>query len=131
MSNVLANRQGRLRGYPVKAAIVIASSSLVLFDATGYAIPQASAPGTAKLLGVSTHQADNTDGAAGAIKVEVNHDEVFLLNSGDVTKTHVGTKVYLSDTNKVSIDSNTNAHPAAGTVTQVDDDGVWVKPEIV
>lgn len=133
MSSVLAKRSGNLRGYPVKAAVVIAAGSIVLIDAAGLAVPQAGATGAEKLVGVSTLQADNTNGSAGAIKVEVDHSEIFLLNSGDVTKAHVasGTKVYLSDVNKVSIDSNTNKNPAAGTVVQVDDNGVWVKPEIV
>ncbi|MCG9624635.1 hypothetical protein L1D34_07250 [Vibrio mediterranei] len=131
MSAVLARRTGRKRGYPMKAAVVIAACTLVCLDTSGLAIPAATAGGTDKLAGLAPMQADNSTGANKAVTVEVEHDELLLLNAGDITDADVGSKAYLSAINTVSLSHNTNTRPVAGTIIQLEDGKVWVKPEIV
>jgi hypothetical protein len=129
MSSVLAKRSGRSRSYPLAAAAVIAACSIVFIE-DGLAIPYADASGSSKMVGLAPYEADNSSGADKAISVEVEHDELLLLNAGDVDETHLGSTVYFSAVNTVSISSATNTRPIAGTVTQLEDGLVWVKPEV-
>ncbi len=131
MSSVLARRAGIKRAYPVAASTKIGACVAVLLAASGYAVPYASADGTSKFCGVSTFEKDNSAGTAGAMTVEVEHQEIAFLNAGDITVAHVGTTVYFTDGYTVSIDSDTDARPIAGTVTQIEDDLVWVSPAVV
>ncbi|MGF1775896.1 hypothetical protein [Vibrio nomapromontoriensis] len=131
MSSVLARRTGRKRGYPMKAAVVISACTLVCLDSAGLAISASAAGGTDKLVGLAPMQADNTDGIDKALTIEVEHDELLLLNAGDVSDADVGSKAYLSASNTVSISHATNTRPIAGTITQMDGGKVWVKPEVV
>ncbi len=130
MSSVLARRIGVKRAYPVAATTKIASVIAVFLASTGYAVPFTSADGTSKFVGVSTFEQDNTAGAAGALTVEVDHQETAFVNAGDVTVASVGATVYFTDGYTVSIDSDTSARPIAGTVTQIEDDLVWVSPAV-
>lgn len=132
MSSVLARRTGRKRGYPVKAGVSL-GGCVAVFLVAGLACAYADAPAdnTSALVGVSTLPVDNTGGLDGAETVEVEHEEFFFLNSGDITEAHVGSKAYFSALNTLSISDNTNTRQIAGTITQVDDNGVWILPEIV
>lgn len=130
MSSVFARRAGIKRAYPVAAATVIGAVAAVFVTSAGYAVPFASAAGTSKFCGVSTFAQDNTTGAAGDLKVEVDHQETAFVNAGDVTVASVGSTVYFTDGYTVSIDSDTSARPIAGTVTEIDGDVVWVSPAV-
>lgn len=122
MSNK-AKRLGNLRGYPVKAAIALAMSEPLVLDA-GYGT---NVLGAGTCVGLTTMAVDNSAGANGELWVEVQVGEHKFVNSGDITVADVGEPAYLVDGDSVSIDSATDTRSLAGTITQVDADGVWVK----
>lgn len=128
MSSVLARRAGIKRGYPMKAGTKI-RAVVAVFLASGLAVPFADATGTSKFVGVSTFERDNV-GADGELIIEVEHQEFALLNSGDITFDHVGSEAYFTDEYNVSIDSDTNARPIAGTITQLEGELVWISPAV-
>jgi hypothetical protein len=130
MSAVYARRSGAKRGYPLAAAAVVLACTPVFLTA-GFAVPFATADGTSKFAGIATFDADNTAGADGEMKVEVEHQEFSLSNSGDIDESHVSETVYFTDDATVSSDSSTNSRPIAGVVTELDGDLVWVKPAVV
>ena len=86
-------------------------------------------PAAAKVAGVATLPADNEHGAAGAIRAEVEAGEHKFKNGGDVTVASVGATAYMADAHSVVLDAGTapTLKPVAGTIVQVDDDGVWVR----
>lgn len=130
MSEVLARRSGIKRAYPMSPSQKLAGCEAV-FLLNGLAIDFTGATGAGLFAGIATFEVDNSTGAAGSKHVEVEHQEILLLNAGDVDVSHVGTQVYFSAENKVSISHDTNKRPKAGIVTQVNADGkVWVQPEV-
>lgn len=120
---VIAHRTGRKRAYPLAAGVYLPSGEPALL-ANGYLTTVAGATGTC--VGVATRHADNSSGAQGERSAEVSADEHKFQNAGDITLTHVGATAYLVDASTLSIDSNSSARPAAGTIVQVDSDGVWL-----
>ena len=123
---VVAKRAGNKRAYPVKSSQYIAGN-VVAFLAAGLALPFVAASASDICAGVSTIGVDNSQGADGAERIEVDVGEFKLRNSGDITHAHVGSKAYFVDADTLSIDHATNSRPTAGDITQVDDNGVWVK----
>lgn len=121
MSNK-SKRAGDLRAYPVKAAIALALAEPLVLDA-GYGT---NVLGAGTCVGLTTMPADNSTGANGELWVEVQVGEHKFVNSGDITVADVAGTAYLVDGNSVSIDSDTDSRSIAGTITQVDADGVWV-----
>jgi hypothetical protein len=93
-------------------------------------VPFATADGTSKFAGIATFDADNSNGANGEMKVEVEHQEFSLSNSGDIDESHIGETVYFTDDATVSSDSSADTRPIAGVVTELDDGFVWVKPAV-
>jgi hypothetical protein len=118
----LATREGLKRRYPVKAATKLTANTAILLVA-GLATPIAMVAGLSG--GVSTFEVDNTAGADGAAFVEVIVGEHKFVNSGDITRAEVGTTAYFVNARSLS-KVNTGGRPAAGKITQVDEDGVWV-----
>ncbi len=129
MTAVFARRSGVKRGYPVAAAAVLLACAPVFLTA-GFAVPFASAVGTSKFAGVATFNVDNKAGANGEGKVEVEHQEFALINTADITETHIGSTVYFDTETSVSIDSSSSSRPIAGVVTEIDSDMVWIMPAV-
>lgn len=128
MSSVFARRAGIKRAYPMKASTKI-GAVVAVFLASGLAVPFAGATGTSKFVGVSTFERDNV-GADGELWTEVERQEFALLNAGDIVNASVGSTAYFTDAVTVSLDSDTNARPIAGTITQVDGELVWISPAV-
>lgn len=122
-----AERDGRKRAYPMKAAITLPPNTAAVLDANGRLTTVADGGATATSAGVTTLGADNSAGANDAIRGEVVAGAHKLVNSGDITIAHVGDTAYFVDADTVSISHATNTRAAAGAIIQVDDDGVWVK----
>ncbi len=113
----------------VAATKKIFEGSLVCLNATGFATPGAVAT-TLKADGVALTTVDNTSGADGAVNVEVRKGTFRFANSaaGDlITRAEIGTTCYVVDDQTVAKTSGTNTRSAAGTVVDVDAQGVWVK----
>lgn len=129
MTTVLARRSSRRRAYGIKAAVSIEGCTTVFLQ-NGWACDYESSDPNSKFAGVSVHPVDNSDGADGEQLIDIEHEEFFFLNAGDIDQTHIGSKAYFSASNTLSISHNTNTRPAAGTITQLEDSGVWVLPEV-
>lgn len=89
-------RDGDVRDYPVKAAILLPHGRPVFVESTGYAT-NTSASGANKFVGIARLRADNTGGANGDISVEVFNDGEFELTGSGFAQTDVRAPVYLAD----------------------------------
>ncbi len=113
---------------PVAAGKTIHAGALVVLNATGYAEPGSTATGlTAR--GRAEDAADNASGADGDISVRVKKGVFLFANHGAdaVDRTHIGSTCYIVDDQTVAATDGTGTRSAAGTVMDVDADGVWVK----
>lgn len=119
-------REGAARVLPVAAATRVLQGALVGLLAGG--IVPASANTAIKVLGVAGETADNSSGAAGALTVSV-HREVarFDNDAADaIAVSDIGSPCYATDDHTVAKTSASATKPAAGTIFDVDDQGVWV-----
>lgn len=112
---------------PVAASTTIYAGALVVLDASGNAAPGSTATGlTAR--GVAQDQVDNGSGAAGDEVIETEAGEHRFDNDGTDTcvRTDIGGTAYIVDDHTVANTDGTSTRSSAGTITQIDDDGVWV-----
>lgn len=119
----------RERDFPAAANGVIYAGGMVQVSAAGLAVA-ASATAANRTLGVAQKTANNTGGANGAITVKVRRGIFRLANSaaGDqLTRADVGNPCYVVDDQTVAKTNNAGARPVAGTVHDVDAQGVWVE----
>lgn len=124
-----AMRDGNMISLPVAAGVTIYAGALVARDASGDATPGAETTG---ILGVGRADAgaDNAGGAAGDITVEVRKGVFKFDNSaaGDaISLADVGSDCYIVDDETVAATDGTGTRSVAGTVFDVDADGVWVR----
>lgn len=122
-------RTGGRRSFGVKAATTIFAGSIVALDANDYAVPGAVAT-TLVSVGVAAARADNSAGANNAIRVEAKTG-IFRFNnsasSDEITIGEIGTPCYIVDDQTVAKTDGSSTRSVAGTVFDVDADGVWVK----
>jgi hypothetical protein len=122
-------RTGQLVNLPVAAANTIWVGSMAAVDSSGYIVP-ASDDTSLTVLGRAEAQADNSDGAAGDLSIDIgtgifryaNHAGVGNIASDD----DIGKLCYAVDDQTVSLSSNGATRPIAGTIYDVDSSGVWV-----
>lgn len=122
-------RDGASMSVPVAAAQQIFAGALVAVNATGYATPGATAT-TLRGIGRAEAQADNSAGADGAISVDVMRGVFRFGNSAAadlITRAEIGADCYIVDDQTVAKTNGTGTRSVAGTVFDVDADGVWVK----
>jgi len=117
-------RDGERYSHPVAATAKIYAGSLVVLNATGYAAPGSTATGLIA-AGRAEAQVDNSAGADGALSVEVSTGVFRFVNEGDITRAHIGDSAYITDDQTVT--AVTTGRSVAGTITDVDASGVWVK----
>ena len=117
-------REGEMLSDPVAAAGVIYAGSLVVLGATGYAEAASTATGL-KARGIA-QQYVNNEGADGAEKIVTRRGVHRLGNDGSINRTHITGTAYIVDDETVAATDGTSTRSAAGTIIDVDDDGVWV-----
>jgi hypothetical protein len=120
-------KDGELISVPVAVGKKIFAGALVAANATGFATPGATAT-TLTYIGRSEQMVDNTAGADGAVSVMVRRKKAFKWkNSGSdaVVQADLGKTCYIEDDQTVSHTSTGKS--AAGTVIEVDTDGIWVQ----
>lgn len=107
---------------------VIFAGSMVQ-ESAGVAMPAGAQLG-ARTWGRAKATVDNTDGDAGAKKVEVERGTFKWDNSADseeVTSAQIGTYCYAVDDHTVGKTDASGTLSPAGIVIGVEDDGVWVE----
>lgn len=122
-------RDGTDYSDPVAAATKIFAGALVCLDAAGNATKGAVAT-TLKAIGRAKRTADNSAGAAGAISVETETGVFRFANSaaGDlIARTDIGATAYIVDDQTVAKTNGGATRSAAGTIVDVDAQGVWIR----
>lgn len=123
-------RDGEQFDLPVAAATLIYAGSIVCVStATNLATKGATAT-TLKAVGMAEDRADNSAGAASAIRVRVRRGCFRFANSaaGDqVVLGDVGSDCFIVDDQTVAKTNGSNTRSVAGKVRDVDADGVWVE----
>lgn len=117
-----------LQNQPVKASTKIFDGSIVVLDA-GYLAPGRTATGLIA-HGVADETVDNSTGAAGAKRCEVQQGIFKFANSsaGDlIAQADVGADCYIVDDQTVAKTDGTGTRSKAGRIHGVDTDGVWVQ----
>lgn len=121
-------REGLSLEPPVAATTKIYGGSIVAINASGYAVPGATAT-TLKAAGVAERRADNSAGAAGDIRVRVRKGVHVFANSAStdaIALTDIGADCYIVDDQTVAKTNGTSTRSVAGKVFDVDAGGVWV-----
>lgn len=113
----------------VAAAKKIFKGALTAIDASGYATPGATAT---TLIGAGRAEAtvDNSSGSAADLTVQVRKGIFKYDNSAaadEITIAEIGDDCYIVDDQTVAKTDGTASRSVAGTVFQIDSDGVWVK----
>lgn len=101
---------------------IIYQGALVAVNSSGYVAP-ASADPTLKVIGWSRGRVDNTDGAAGDLRVPYCRKPIRLVNSAGadaITNAHVGEYCYAVNDQTVALTSGGGDRPVAGRVMHVD-----------
>jgi hypothetical protein len=122
-------RDGVQFSFPVAASTKIPAGVMVAINASNLAVNGATS-NALKCVGVSEALADNSAGGASAINVKVRRGLHQFANSasGDlIALADVGSVCYMVDNQTVAKTSNSSARSVAGTVRDVDADGVWVE----
>lgn len=119
---------GMLRELEVAASTLIYAGALVAVNASGYAVPGSTAT-TLRGIGRAEARADNSDGAAGAIRVRVGAGIYRFGNSAStdlIARDDIGKTCYIVDDQTVALTDGTGTRSIAGKIYDVDAQGVWV-----
>lgn len=122
-------REGVIHARKVAATRKIYEGALVCLSATGFATPGAVAT-TLTADGIALTTVDNTSGADGDQIVETKKGTFRFENSTStdaITIADIGKVAYVVDDQTVAKTNGTNTRSAAGTIMDVDAQGVWVK----
>lgn len=122
-------REGGFESHPVKAATKVYAGALACLDAAGWAVPGATAT-TLTVLGRADALADNSAGANGDIRVPVRRGIFQWKNSAAadaITRAEIGDTCYIVDDETVAKTTGGATRSAAGTIIDVDAQGVWVE----
>ena len=123
-----SRRDGNQVEPPVAATTRTYVGAMVAITAAGLAVPGATST-TLKCVGSALSPADNTLGAAGAIRVKVDKRPARFANSAAadaITLADIGNTAYIADDSTVAKTDNSGARKAAGKIIYVDAAGVWV-----
>lgn len=120
-------RAGDLYVVGVAASTTIHQGALVCLNASGYAVPGATAT-TLTALGRAEGNAVGGS-VAGDVRVNVKRGCFLFKNKSDdlVTIADIGKDCYVVDDETVAKTSGTNTRSKAGIVHDVDSIGVWVR----
>lgn len=121
-------REGARRFLPVAEGAKLFAGALVILSG-GFAEPGSAKTG-ARGVGRAEEFVDNTDGADGDRKIAVRAGVLRYANSGGgdaIAIADIGATAYVVDDQTVAKTHATNTRSPAGTVYDVDDQGVWIR----
>lgn len=108
------------------AAVKVYAGGICMLDSAGYARPAAASVSNNGCVGVFAETADNSGGAAGALRALVQEGE-FLFTGTTLVQTVVGDPVYAEDDQTID-ETQTGNEPLAGFCTElVSSTKAWVK----
>ncbi|MGD9863591.1 MAG: hypothetical protein AB7S99_10295 [Pseudodonghicola sp.] len=117
------------RRFAVAASAMIFAGAMTMRNAAGYLVPGSTATGLVG-AGRAEHLADNTNGAAGDAFLDVA-EAVFLYENStagdEITIADIGAVCFAVDDQTVAKTDGTATRSPAGTVVDIDDQGVWVR----
>lgn len=122
-------RDNKRFSLPVAASTKIFAGALVCLNSGGFATKGAAST-TLKSVGVAQGLADNSAGANGDIRVEVERGLWLMANStstDQITLADVGATCFVVDDQTVAKTNGGSTRSAAGVVRDVDATGVWVE----
>lgn len=120
---------GDIRQFGVAAATTIYAGALVCIDAAGNAVPGSTAT-TLTAVGRADQQVDNSGGAAGDLTVDVRKGIFRFGNSAgadEIGPEDIGKTAYVVDDETVALTNGGATRSAAGTIYDVDAQGVWIE----
>lgn len=121
-------RVGDIERHPVKGATIIMAGALVCLDASGWLVPGSAATGLI-CRGRSDRHVTNA-GANGDLSCDVRKGQFRWDNSasGDlITRAEIGDPCYIVDDHTVAKTNGSATRSVAGTIRDVDAQGVWVE----
>lgn len=122
------HRKRGVQNHPIKAATTVYGGGLTCLDASGWAVPGSVAT-TLKCIGRAEETVVNS-GANGDKTVDIRQGVFQFKNSaaGDlIARADIGATCYIVDDETVAKTNGTNTRSAAGTIRDVDAQGVWVE----
>lgn len=126
VSKEVAEKDGVIHASSVAAATTIFRGALTCYNPAGYLIPAATGAGNI-FAGVSEEEVVNS-GAAGEKTCRVKKTGNYLLEGAGFTQADVGSFVYASDDQTITLTSTTN--PIVGQIVEyVSATQVWVMLE--
>ena len=120
--------QPEVESYPVAASTKLYAGSMVMLNASGYAVPGADTA-SCKFVGVAQEYVDNSSGSNGDKRVTVRRMGCFKFGYGGTAAiTDVGTAACLSDDQTVNVAGSLTNDIPCGRITQVDttNNEVWI-----
>jgi hypothetical protein len=115
--------------WPMAAATVGFAGAIACLNSSGL-LTRGATSTTLKAVGVFKERADNSAGAASAIKGKVRRG-VFRFNNsaaGDaITLADVNSNCFIVDDNTVAKTNGSSTRSIAGVIDDVDASGVWVR----
>ncbi|WP_289034394.1 hypothetical protein [uncultured Roseibium sp.] len=121
-------RSGDRREFPVAASAVIYAGAMAALNASGFAVPMSTST-TLLAVGRCEGRTDNSGGSNGDLKVRVGVGIYRFANSAaadEITTSDIGKTCYGVDDQTVALTDGTGTRSAAGTIFDVDAQGVWV-----
>ncbi|WP_029009388.1 hypothetical protein [Azospirillum halopraeferens] len=122
-------RAGDIVSHPLAAAAVIHQGGLACLSAAGYLVPGATAT-TLTCVGIAAESVSNAGGAAGAVCADVRRDGAWRFDNAaadPVGRPHIGKTAWIVDDQTVAATDGGGTRSAAGTVIDIDADGVWIE----
>lgn len=114
--------------FPLAASTKLLAGTIACLNSSGYLVA-GTASTTLKTVGAMEQIADNSAGAAGDIKGKVRRGCFRFGNSsaGDlIALADIGASCYVVDNQTVAKTNGGSTRSVAGTIRDVDTDGVWV-----
>ncbi|QDG74448.1 hypothetical protein [Labrenzia sp. PHM005] len=122
-------RVAALREFPLAAATTLYAGAMAALNAANELVPM-SASTTLRAVGRCEARADNSAGASGDVSGRVKIGCFRFANSAaadEITTADIGSTCYGVDDQTVAKTDGTGTRSAAGTIFDVDANGVWVE----